>query len=130
GVGRLACLAALLAHSRLAGVVVVALGVWWQSSLGRPSPFSGRRGLYLGLLLLSVVLFLGLTPLEWNGAPVRGLYYYFHSYFPGFNGIRKVSRQAVMTTFAVCVLSGFGSAWLFSKLKRSWARGLALVGLL
>ncbi|HEU5077290.1 MAG TPA: hypothetical protein VFU02_24030, partial [Polyangiaceae bacterium] len=60
-------------------------------------------------------MFLGLTPFEWQGAPVRGLYYYFHTYFPGFNGIRKVSRQAVMTTFAFVVLSGFGSAWLLAR---------------
>jgi hypothetical protein len=120
----------LLTRSMLAGAVVFGLGVWHQARSGRPLPFSGPRGMYLALLLLSVVLFLGLAPMGWKGSPVHGLYYYFHAYFPGFNGIRKVSRQAVMTTFAFVLLASFGSAWLFSKLSRPWARNLLLVTLL
>ena len=60
---------------------------------------------------------------------MRGLYYYFHTYFPGFNGIRKVGRQAVMTTFVMCVLAGFGGAWFFSRMKKQTDRllGLALL---
>jgi hypothetical protein len=71
----------------------------------------------LALLLLAIVMFLGLQPLEWHGAPVRGLYYYFYEYFPGFNGMRKVARQAVMTSFLASVLAAFGGAWLFSRLR-------------
>jgi hypothetical protein len=129
-VAALALAATLLAHSMLAGAVMLGLGIWRQARVGGPFPFSGRRGLYLGLLLLSTAMFLGLWPLEWHQAPVRGLYYYFHVYFPGFNGIRKVSRQAVMTTFVFAVLSGFGSAWLFSRLARPWVRTAVLCALL
>ncbi|MBN2194760.1 MAG: hypothetical protein JW751_18235 [Polyangiaceae bacterium] len=120
----------LLGHSMLPGAVVLGVGTWLFARRGVPHPFGGERGLYFATLLLAVAMFLGLYPLEWDGAPVRGLYYYFHTYFPGFNGIRKVSRQAVMTTFAVCVLAGFGGAWLFSKLRRRNDRVLASMLLL
>ena len=126
----LATAATLLAHSMLLGAIVFGLAIWQQARSKGPFPFSGGRGLYVAVVLLSIALFLGLTPLEWRGTPVRGLYYYLHSYFPGFNGIRKVSRQAVMTTFAIAVLSSFGSAWLFSKLERPWFRAVVLAGLL
>ena len=120
----------VLTHSMLAGLGVFAMGVWLHSRYAGPFPFAGRRGMYIGLLLLSITLFMGLSPLQWEGEPVRGLYYYLHTYFPGFNGIRKVSRQAVMTTFAASVLAGFGSAWLFSKLAQPWARAVLLTTLL
>ena len=131
GVGRWLLLAAsaafvtLLTHSMLPGALAFGAGTYYFARRGTPHPFGGSQGVYLAVLLLAVVLFLGLYPFEWGGAPVRGLYYYFHSYFPGFNGIRKVSRQAVMTTFAVCVLAGFGSAWIFSQLRRRGGRLLA-----
>src|SRR5690606_31379143 len=64
--------AMLLSHSMLVGLVVFSLGAWRQRRTGRPFPFAGRRGLYLGLLVLSVALFLGLSPLVWEGEPVRG----------------------------------------------------------
>jgi hypothetical protein len=120
----------LLLQTMLAGVAVFAVGVWHQIRKKGPFPFSGHRGLYLAVLLLSILMFLGLTPIEYNGAPVRGIYYYFYTCFPGFDGIRKVSRQAVMTTFAFCLLSSFGSAWLVSKLSRPWVRTLLLSVLL
>jgi hypothetical protein len=122
--------ATLLTRSMLAGAAVLGLSVWQETRRGAPLPFSGQRGLCLVVLVLSIVMFLGLAPVHWEGAPVRGLYYYFHSYVPGFDGIRKVSRQAVMTTFAFCLLASFGSAWLFSKLSRPWARTLLLSTLL
>jgi len=114
----------LLGHTMLLGAVVFAAGAWILSRGDAPQPFGGQRGLYFAVLLLSVAMFLGLSPAEWKGAPVRGLYYYFHNYFPGFNGIRKVSRQAIMTTFVACVLAGFGAAWLLLKIRRRRARGL------
>ncbi len=95
-----------------------------------PQPFAGKVGLYFALLLLAVALFLGLNPGDGDRAPIRGLYYYLYSYFPGFDGIRKVSRQAVMTTFMVCVLAGFGGSWLLSKLRRPRERVLATAFLL
>ena len=130
GIAALATAATLLAHSMLLGAIVFGLAIWQQARAGGPLPFSGGRGLYLAVVLLSIAMFLGLTPMEWQGKPVRGLYYYFHTYFPGFNGIRKVSRQAVMTTFALALLSSFGSAWLFSRLGQSWLRAVVLSVLL
>jgi len=122
----LACLFTLLAHSMLAGALVLSAGMWWlrrdfrrRAAAAEPRAQVGPRSLYLALLCLATLLFLGLTPFEWQEEPVRGLYYYFHTYFPGFNGIRKVSRQAVMTTFACVVLSSFGSAWLLWR-ARTW----------
>jgi hypothetical protein len=115
----------LLAHSMLPGVVVFGAGVWLFARRGVAHPFRGTRGLYVAVLLVAVAMFLGLQPLSYDGAPVRGLYYYFHTYFPGFNGIRKVSRQAVTTTFVLCVLAGFGGALLFSRLRDQGSRLLA-----
>jgi hypothetical protein len=61
---------------------------------------------------------------------VRGLYYYLYRYFPGFDGIRKVSRQAVMTTFAFVLVASFGSAWLLSRAKTARWKALLFGGLL
>lgn len=129
-IGLFALAVTLLLNSMLAGAVVLGFFIFWQARRQEPFPFCGQRGLYLALLLLSIVLFLGLAPLEWDTGPVRGLYYYFHAYFPGFNGIRKVSRQAIMTSFAFAVVAAFGSAWLFSKLGRLWQKNLLLSVLL
>lgn len=126
----LGALATLLLHSFLAGAVVFALGSAWQTKSGMLFPFSGSRGLYFGLLLFAVSLFLGLFPCEWRGEPVRGLYYYLYSYFPGFDGIRKVSRQAVMTTLAFVLLASFGAAWLFARVKGERGKALLCCGLL
>jgi len=114
----IACAATLLTHSFLIGLCAIGAALGWRKWRGLPLPEGGPLGLYVAFLILAVLLFLGLFPFEWRGEPVRGLYYYFHSYFPGFNGIRKVSRQAVMTSFAFAVIASFGSAWLFSNLKR------------
>jgi hypothetical protein len=117
-------------RSFLPGALAFALGAWLLAARGHPLPFAGTRGAYLATLLLAVTLFLGLEPLEWRGAPVRGLYYYLHTYFPGYDGIRKVSRQAVMTTFLLAVLAGFGSAALLAALRGNWAKRAATATLL
>jgi hypothetical protein len=124
GVAVAAGVASLLGHSMLVGVFVFVGGAWVFARRDVPHPFGGYRGLYFAVLLLAIAMFLELSPKEYNNAPVRGLYYYFHTYFPGFNGIRKVSRQAVMTTFVASVLAGFGGAWLLSTLRRTGARTL------
>ena len=120
----------LLTHSTLPGIAIFGSGVWLFARRGVPHPFGGKRGLYVAVLLVATLMFLGIHPMEWHGAPVRGIYYYFHTYFPGFNGIRKVARQAVMTTFAVCVLAGFGGAWVFARLRRRGERLLCAASLL
>lgn len=122
--------ATLLTRSVLPGVLVFSIGILLFVRRGIPHPFRGRQGLYVALLLTATTMFLGLFPFEWRGEPVRGLYYYFHTYFPGFNGIRKVGRQASMTTFVVCVLAGFGGAWLFARIPRRIDRRLCAAVLL
>jgi len=115
----------LLQHSMLPGALFFGAGAWLLARRRVLQPFSGQMGVYFALLLLAVALFLGLHAATWKGAAVRGLYYYFYTYVPGFDGIRKVSRQAVMTTFVLCVLAGFGTSWLLSKLRRPRAQVLA-----
>ncbi|HET7542134.1 MAG TPA: hypothetical protein VFK05_19840 [Polyangiaceae bacterium] len=121
-----------LSHSLLAGVLVFALfALAWRSARhALPQPFGAQQGLYFALFLLAVALFLGLNASPTEGTEIRGLYYYLYTYVPGFDGIRKVSRQAVLTTFIACVLSGFGVSWLLSKLRRAWARVLGAALLL
>jgi hypothetical protein len=120
----------LIAHSMLPGALGFLAGSYVLIRRGVSHPFGGSRGLYLALLLTAITMFLGLFPLEWDGKPVRGVYYYFHTYFPGFNGIRKVGRQAAMTTFVVCVLAGFGGAWVLSRIRGRAGQILCTVGLL
>jgi hypothetical protein len=114
-----------LQHSMLAGALIFGAGAWSLARRRVLQPFGGEMGMYFALLLLAIALFLGLNAGSWNGAPVRGLYYYFYTYVPGFDGIRKVSRQAVMTTFVLCVLAGFGASWLLSKLQKPRAQVFA-----
>ena len=116
--------ACLLTHSLLTGTVAAGVGVWWFARHPLVREFGGNSRTYFITLLLAVTMFLGIHPLEWDDKPVRGLYYYFYTYFPGFNGIRHVSRQAVITTFLIVVCAGFGGAWLFSCFRRPLARNL------
>lgn len=125
GLGLIAVAVTLLGRSMLPGSLVFVGGAVLSARRQVPQPFGGARGLYLAVLLLALALFVGFTPLHWHGLPVRGLYYYLHAYFPGFDGIRKVSRQALMTSFTLCVLAGFGGAWLFAKMRGESARLLA-----
>lgn len=126
----LCALVTLFTHSMLPGVLVFGAGIWLLIRRGVSHPFHGTQGMYLAVLLTALAMFVGIFPFRWDGEPVHGLYYYFHTYFPGFNGIRKVGRQAVMTTFVICLLSGFGGAWLLSRLKERSQQLLCVAALL
>lgn len=120
----------LLLHSMLAGVVALVAAAWLaQRTLSLPGVSPGL-GLYTLALCLAVLLFLGIEPFAWRGQPVHGLYYYLYTYLPGYDGIRKVSRQAIMTTFLGAVVAGFGSAGLFSLTKTHGARAALFAALL
>ena len=54
---------------------------------------------------------------------------FFYRRVIGFNGIREPVRFAVFVLFGLCVLAGFGGAWLMSKVKRKSVR-IALFGAL
>jgi hypothetical protein len=125
-----ATFATLLTYSMLPGLLVFGGGAWILIARGLPHPFHGTQGVYLALLLTALVMFLGIYPLTFHGLRVHGIYYYFHTYFPGFNGIRKVGRQALMTTFVLCVLGGFGAALLFARLRSQRDRLIGFVVLL
>jgi hypothetical protein len=119
----LAAGATLLTHSLLSGTLVLAaaLAVWLAylpHARLAPAPVT----LYMWLLALSVLLFLGLTLLDYHGKPVRGLYYYLYTYVPGWNGIRKISRQAIMTSFGFILLAGFGAQLLLSRISHDKLR--------
>jgi hypothetical protein len=126
----LALSASLLTHSLLTGTLAFGVGVWWFARQPLVRAWRGNARVYFILLLLSVTMFLGIRPWDFDGEPVRGLYYYFYRYFPGFNGLRHVSRQAVLTTFFIVVLAGFGGAWLFSLFRGRLTRSLLGTALL
>jgi len=130
GVLALATLATFAFQSMLAGAVALVVAGWlYRRALARAGMTRGLW-LYVAVLCLAVLLFLGIEPCVWRGRPVHGHYYYLYTYVPGYDGIRKVSRQAVMTTFLAAVVAGFGGAALFSRLKTSVARVSLFVGLL
>jgi hypothetical protein len=118
--------ASLAARTMLAGAVVVLVAaVGWRYLANPGAPRASALTQWFWALLLTLLLFLGLAPLEYQGEVVRGLYYYLHTGVPGFNGIRKVSRQAVMLMLCFAVLSGFGVAIVLQWMTRPWARSAA-----
>jgi hypothetical protein len=120
----------LFFHSMLAGAVALGVVAWlWRRELLLGAATHGL-GVYTAALCLAIVLFLGLEPCSWHGRPVHGLYYYLYTYFPGYSGMRKVSRQAVMTTFFGAVVASFGSSELLSRAKTKLAEAALFAGLL
>jgi hypothetical protein len=118
GVLPLAAYASLLAHTFLAGTVIVAIAVVaWR--LVMPARFLPSLVVVHGLFLLAgLVLFLGPLPFEHGGQPVRGLYYYLYKHVFGFDGIRYVSRFTVFNMLALCTLGAIGAAALLGQNKK------------
>ena len=117
----------LLTHTMLAGLAVLVLAAVVLHLRGPGPVFPAPQSMYLWLLVLVVALFLGIQPFEYDDAPIKGLYHYLYTHVPGFNGIRKISRQAIMVMFALAVLAGFGGARLFGSLRKPRARGWLFV---
>ncbi|HEX2675162.1 MAG TPA: hypothetical protein VHM19_00945, partial [Polyangiales bacterium] len=83
----------------------------------RPEPLlSPMVSAYVLLLLVALALFFGPAPLTIGKEPVRGLYYYLYHFVPGFDGVRYVSRLAIIMMLALSVLGGIGAATVFAKL--------------
>jgi hypothetical protein len=122
-----AALASIVATNALAGLILIVAAImyWRRARAERVLP--PMTFLYLVVLLVSAVLFLGPWPFEVNGEPMPGLYYYLYRFAPGFNGIRYVSRFSVIIMLALAVLAGYGGAWLLSK--DNW-RSVAVFALL
>lgn len=116
--------ATVRADSMLAALAPIALAaaIWHRFGRDRHAAASPVTP-YAWALLLALALFVGIEPLVHDGRSVRGLYYYLYTYVPGFDGIRKVSRQAVILMFAFSVLAGFGAAALLARFSGPRARG-------
>ena len=59
----IATFVALVTHSLLPAALAFGAGTWLLVRRGVPSPFRGRRGLYIALLLTAVAMFLGIHAL-------------------------------------------------------------------
>ncbi len=110
-------------------VVVVAAAMLWRRFGQIGGAPASPAAPYAWALLLALALFLGITPFEHAGKEIRGLYYYLYTYVPGFDGMRKVSRQAIVVMFAFSVLAGFGGARLFEHMRTPRARVALLIAL-
>lgn len=126
-----ATVATLFSHSFLSGAVVVWAGAFgWRWVAPGELPRSTALSDWLWALALTLALFLGLSPFEFRDEVVRGLYYYLHTGVPGFDGIRKVSRQAIMLMLCFSVLGGFGLASLLRALPGRISRAAVFCVLL
>ena len=113
----IATYASFLAHTFLAGAVLVAIAViaWRKLVTKRFLPsLVVVHGLFL---LMGLVLFLGPLPFEHAGKPVKGLYYYLYQHVFGFDGIRYVSRFTVFNMLALCTMGAIGAAALLGTNK-------------
>jgi hypothetical protein len=124
----LATIAGGLALSALSGTLAAGLAVLlvavpvWRRLAGDARLYPAPLAAHLWLLIATLLLFLGMVVFKWQGEPVRGLYHYLHNYVPGFNGIRKVSRQSIMLMFAIVLVAAFGAAWLLDKVRSARVR--------
>jgi len=117
GVGALGATAAT--GTMLGGAFVLWLVLaHWRSVAGTTRFLPTVTSLYVFAALVSITLFLGLEPMRVNGEPVHGLYYYLFTYVPGFDGIRKVSRQAIVVMLVLAVLAGLGATLLLGRIRR------------
>ncbi len=130
----IASFGATAATGTLLGAVVVLLLAYahWRSVARDVRLVPGPTALYVTATLLALGLFLGIEPMRVNEQPVHGLYYYLFTYVPGFDGIRKVSRQAIIVMLMMAVLGGLGASWLLSRIaaaRARWSMGVVLSAL-
>ena len=89
-----------------------------------PRAFSLDSRFYCWLLALSFLLTLG-PIIRFNGQEITyGPYLLLYQWVPGFDGLRVPARFIVMLHLAVSVLSGFGLARLFKRIRSSAPRVL------
>lgn len=124
--------AVLMTHTFLPLLLTLAAGgALWLRKRGETAVYTSNASMYGWLLVFVLALFIGMAPFESNGTVVKGLYHYLHTYVPGFNGIRKVSRQAIMVMLSFAVLAGFGAAmlgrWLPKGRPRAFTFGVLML---
>lgn len=106
----------------LAGIPALAMPLlWWRWIRDEPI-LPPEIVPYLWLLLLVFLLFLGPKPITWTEPATLGLYHYLYEYVPGFDGMRYVSRFAVLVMFALAVLAGHGASALLRGLASGRTR--------
>ena len=72
----------------------------------------------------AVVLSLGPQPAAWGHvSAIPGPYQLLLGAVPGLDGLRSVSRIAVIVVLAVCVLAAFGAVQILDRVARAGARG-------
>ncbi|HMI90400.1 MAG TPA: hypothetical protein VK509_03510, partial [Polyangiales bacterium] len=108
--------AAVVFRDGIAAVLAFLAAVLIWRSLRREPLLPAIVVAYSVLVLVTVALFLGPSPLSVGKEPVRGLYFYLYHFVPGFDGVRYVSRLAVLVMLGLSVLGGLGAAALFEKL--------------
>ena len=106
---------------------VAAVGIW--RALRKDALLPPTVIAYALLVVLSIALFLGPAPVWVGKEPVRGLYYYLYHFVPGFDGVRYVSRLAIIMMLGLGVLGGLGAATLFKAMASARARAALFVAL-
>jgi hypothetical protein len=92
---------------------------------------TARVRLYAAIAAAAVVLSLGPQPTAWgHAAAIPGPYQVLLDLVPGLDGLRSVSRLAVIVVLAVSVLAAYGAARLFDRVSPSLRpMVIALLGL-
>jgi hypothetical protein len=123
--------AAVLARNFLATIPVVFL-VWlyWQRYHAGSSTVPKTVLIYCFFLIFVLFLYVGPYPLFLNNYPIPGLYHYLFAHVPGFDGVRYVSRQAVLIELSLAALAGIGASYVLEAIHRRAIKGVVFVALL
>jgi len=106
-------------------LVIFGLGLLTWRAL-RPAPvLAPLASLYVLFLLLAFAFFLGPTPILNGKEVIRGPYYYLYHFVPGFDGIRYVSRFAILIMLALVALGALGATTVLEWARARGRRGLA-----
>lgn len=131
--GMLLCPLALLAgvgvgflsRNFAVGVPVFLAGLWLWRSI-RPGPLlPPLRAAYLLFIMLVLALFVGPLPALIDNEYAVGLYHYLYQHVPGFDGIRYVSRFAILMMASLIVLGGLGAKAILDSVKDRRRRWIA-----
>jgi hypothetical protein len=118
-------------HELFPGAVVVLLaGTALFTPLGAAA---SRIRLYAAIAAAAVVLSLGPQPAAWGHvSAIPGPYQLLLNTVPGLDGLRSISRIAVIVVLAVCVLAAFGAVRVLDRVPagaRSWVIAVLALGI-
>jgi hypothetical protein len=106
-------------------LVVFALGVLTWRGLRQSPLLAPLTSAYALFLLLAFALFLGPTPMMDGKEQIRGPYFFLYHFVPGFDGIRYVSRFAILIMLALSALGALGGAIVLEAARARGVQGLA-----